>query len=226
MINDGLAGNSLLYKDKSNIYERFSQAEDSDNKILNFLLEKAIGKIVLDFGCGTGRFIKNLAPSVKKYIAMDINESQLKIARSKIKDIKNVEIIKNQEDSIPLADSSVDLIFSTWVIGSIHNLDLRIKILNEFERVLKRGGSIFLIENDVGGEYKKITGGDIVNNRTKEKLQWLKNKGYQEIEKIYTLISFKDLEEAKYIFEHIWDKEAADKIENKDISLNLVVLSK
>jgi ubiquinone/menaquinone biosynthesis C-methylase UbiE len=155
MRSEKLMAGSNIYSDKSDWYELFSQAEDYPKKILEFFTPLFKDKTVLDFGCGTGKFISNLSQVSKKYIATDVAESQLKIAKEKNVGLGNVEIIKTEEDLLPLEDNSVDVIFSSWVLGSVKDLELRTKILAELKRVLKIGGTIYLVENDKGGEYKK-----------------------------------------------------------------------
>ncbi len=133
MKDDRMAGHSDLYKEKSLAYEKFSQAEDSHGEVVKFLTNKVAGKIVLDFGCGTGKFIPELSSVAEKVIAVDINESQLDIAKKKSQNLKNVEFYKSEKDTIPLPDVSIDVVFAAWVIGSIHDLDVRAKIINEFK---------------------------------------------------------------------------------------------
>ena len=181
MVYDGLVADSSVYKHKSDMYEKFSQAEDTLKKIVTFLIPKIKDKAVLDFGCGTGKFILDLAPIAKTYVATDINETQLEIAKKKSLHLENVEILKTEKDTLPFKDQSFDVIFSTWVIGSIQDLELRARILKEFKRVLRPGGFVYLVENDVGGEYKDMTGGEKANERTAAKLLWLKDRGPRKI---------------------------------------------
>ncbi len=220
-----LRADSDVYTKRSDAYEIFSQAEDPSKQIVHFMLPKVDGKIVLDFGCGTGKFISDLSLKAKKYIGTDVNETQLQIARKKSLRLSNVEILKTKESQLQIPDQSVEVIFSSWVIGSIQDLKVRYDVLNEFKRVLKPGGSIYLLENDVGGEYKELTGGSEANKRTVSKLKWLSDHGYSEEVKIDTEIEFKNHEEAVSVFAQVWNKEAADKIKGKSIQVNLVIYS-
>lgn len=220
-----LKADSNVYTDKSDAYETFSQAEDPAKKIVNFMLPKVDGKIVLDFGCGTGKFIPDLSLNTKKYFGTDINETQLRIAREKCLHLKNVEIIKTEQSKLQIPDKSIEVIFSSWVIGSIQDLKIRYEVLEEFKRILKPGGSIYLLENDIGGEYKELTGGEKANKRTEVKLEWLKTQGYSEEIKINTEIAFKSNGEARHIFEQVWNRATADKIKGNSIQVNLVIYS-
>lgn len=221
--NDKLAADSEVYKIKSKTYELFSKAEDKPNKISNFLVPFIKNKIVLDFGCGTGKFIPKLAPLTNLYYAMDNSKNQLEIAKEKANNYNNVKFIQNPSDKIPLESSSVDVILVIWVIGSIHNLELRKKIIDEFKRVIKKSGSIYIIENDTGGEYKELVEGSLGNDKTNFKLDWLKKNGFKKVDSLKTYFEFESLESAKKIFEVIWDKEIASKINKTKISHNVTI---
>ena len=58
MENLNLSEKSKNYYEENDIYEIFSIAEDYPNKIYEYLLPKIKGKIVLDLGCGTGKFMQ------------------------------------------------------------------------------------------------------------------------------------------------------------------------
>jgi len=221
--NDKLDGDSEVYKIKSSTYEIFSEAEDKPKKISKFLIPLIKNKIILDFGCGTGKFIPQFAPLTKSYLAMDYSKSQLDIARKKAIKYNNVNFIENTKDKIPLESSSVDIIIAVWVVGSIYNLELRKKIIEEFKRVIKEEGSIYIVENNIGGEYKEIVDGNFGNEKTKFKLDWLENNGFKKINSFKTYFEFENLESAKKVFENIWDKEIASKINKKKISHNIVI---
>lgn len=223
MEKDKLNSESQIYNIDSKTYDLFSKAEDSNNKIVNFLSEKVKDKIVLDFGCGTGKFLPTLVPLSKKYVGMDISENQLKIAKEKSKNYGNVELIKNSITEIPLESNSIDLIFSSWVIGSIHDLKLRKEIIEEMKRVVNEGGPIYLIENDVNGEYKDIVEEGYGNEKTMKKLKWLEENGFRKITSFRTCFEFENLESAKRIFESIFGKEISSKIKNKKIGHNIII---
>ena len=52
---------SEIYNSKAEIYKVFSEAQDFPNKISGFLTPFVKDKIVVDFGCGSGRYIPYLA---------------------------------------------------------------------------------------------------------------------------------------------------------------------
>lgn len=221
--NDKLGAGSEFYNGKASVYESFSQAEDAPKKVVGFLALKIEGKVVLDFGCGTGKFIPEFAPLAKTYWAVDISENQLAIARKKAKDFDNVKFLKNDEDTISLESNSVDIIFASWVICSINNLELRERTITELKRILKENGSIYLVENDIGGEFKNIIEGEAGNEKTRIKQGWLEKAGFKIIQSFETFFEFKDLETAKDIFKTIWGDEVAAKISSEKITHNMAI---
>lgn len=222
--NDKLGAGSEFYNGKASVvYESFSQAEDAPKKVVGFLALKIEGKVVLDFGCGTGKFISEFAPLAKIYWAIDISENQLVIARKKAGAFNNVKFLKNDEDTTLLESNSVDVIFASWVIGSIHDLELRERTITELKRVLKETGSIYLVENDVGGEFKNIIEGEAGNEKTRIKQEWLEKTGFKIIQSFETFFEFKDLETAKDIFRAIWGDEIAAKISSEKITHNVAI---
>jgi 2-polyprenyl-3-methyl-5-hydroxy-6-metoxy-1,4-benzoquinol methylase len=73
--------------------------------------------VVLDAGCGSGRFIKLLSPFVKEMHGIDISEKALKIAKSY--KIKNAIIRKGNVLKIPYRNNSFDKVICIDVIEHI-----------------------------------------------------------------------------------------------------------
>ena len=73
---------------------------------------------------------------MKQLNTMDLSNEQLNIAKRKINN-NNVEFICCSAENIPLPDNSIDIIISTWVLGTILEIDRRNKVLGEMKRVLK-----------------------------------------------------------------------------------------
>jgi len=100
-------------------------------------------KVVLDFGCGWGRFSHNLAMLTGgKVVGVDPVSELLKFAR----ETENVQFLLLRDDSIPLPDESVDIVWVCLVLGGIDDTSLN-KVAAELTRVLKKDGLLFLVEN-------------------------------------------------------------------------------
>lgn len=180
-------------------------------------------KVVLDFGCGTGKFISEFSPLAKTYWAVDVSENQLEIARKKVERFDNVKFEKTDGNTVSIESNSVDIVFASWVIGSIHDLEARERIVKELVRVLRKDGSIYLVENDVGGEFKNVIEGAAGDEKTRIKQEWLEKFGFKKIESFETNFEFKDLDTAKDIFKTIWDDEISAKINSAKITHNVAI---
>lgn len=118
-------------KQKSEIYQFFKRSLRGDEKE------------VLDFGCGTGRFTSDLAKMTGgRAIGVDPLAELLQHAPQG----DNVEYKLMKEGEIPLPDNSVGVVWICLVLGGIEDRLLSMTI-SDINRVLKKGGLLFLVEN-------------------------------------------------------------------------------
>ena len=105
-------------------------------------------KMALDFGCGPGRFTRDLAGLISgKSIGVDSTKAFIKQApRSKDTEYRLIE-----NGRIPLPDSSVDLVWTFNVLGCIKD-ELLPQTVAEIERVLVHGGIVVATENSTEKE--------------------------------------------------------------------------
>ena len=116
------------------------------DKIFPFLREYLTGTetLVLDYGCGSGRFTPDLAEIIKaKAIGVDILKSLIDLSLKKEK----VEYRLMTDNHIPLETSSVDIVWICLVLGGITKNSELDKSISEIFRVLSNDGLLFLIEN-------------------------------------------------------------------------------
>jgi ubiquinone/menaquinone biosynthesis C-methylase UbiE len=101
-------------------------------------------KLLLDFGCGSGRFTNKLARLIHgKAIGADPIRDLLDIARRS--DPEN-EYILTERNRIPLPDKSVDMVWICLVMGGVPDMEI-MPVTNEIKRVLTDNGLLILIEN-------------------------------------------------------------------------------
>ena len=137
---------------KTHDYEKYSHNYDNlgiinsyyiaFRDLPNLLSEYVAGSRAVDYGCGTGRstlFLKNLGFDV---IGVDISDSMLEKARINLPDNRFFKIKSAQ---IPLPDSSVDLVFSSFVFMEISSIEEIKRIFCEMKRVVRPGGSIIFV---------------------------------------------------------------------------------
>ncbi|MGD0192365.1 MAG: class I SAM-dependent methyltransferase [Rhizomicrobium sp.] len=118
--------------------------------IAGFLSErKRRRSVLLDIGCGTGRFlsfVKSAQPDLKT-IALDLSEPYLDRARKTLKRERDVRFLAAPAEDMPLADASVDVAVSIFLF---HELPPKIRAAaaKEIGRVLKPGG-IFVLADSI-----------------------------------------------------------------------------
>ena len=206
---------SKAYYDDNDFYEIFSIAEDSENKASNYLKSISKDKIVLDAGCGTGKFLNVLESSSKEYIGIDLSDKQL--SKAKLKNKKdNTKFICSNLSSINIEDNKVDLIVSSWVLGTITDINERTSALNELKRILKDKGTIILVENAENSEFETIRGRD-KDTRTKDYNDWILSNGFTLEETINTYFNFKSLEDAIKCFDVIYGNKVSSKRKDSKI---------
>jgi SAM-dependent methyltransferase len=112
--------------------------------------------VVLDMGCGTGRWSKYLANRVKFIEAIDPSKAVLS-ASHLTKDLKNVRVTQAGVDSIPFADESFDFAMG---VGVYHHIPDTQKAVRDTVKKIKKGGYLLIylyysLDNR-GGGYKFI----------------------------------------------------------------------
>ena len=221
MKEKNLLQDSSAYYENNDYYEIFSKAEDGEGKVADYLSRLAKNKVVLDAGCGTGKFLEVLENVSSKYIGVDLSFDQLIKAQGKKKKDSTNFINANLKD-IMLADNSVDLIVSPWVLGTVLDVNERLECLSELKRVLKPGGKIILIENDEGSEFEVLRNRD-KDLRTRNYNNWILDNEFKVSEKFDTKFIFNNLIEARTCFLEIYGNGVADKIKSEFIEHKIVL---
>lgn len=221
MDTKNLLKDSKAYYENNDYYEIFSIAEDGENKVANYLKDICKDKIVLDAGCGTGKFLNILEEYSKKYIGIDLSDKQLE--KAKIKSKKDAsEFICSNLSKINLESDKVDLIVCSWVLGTIIDITERNKCLSELKRLLKSNGTIILIENDENSEFEEIRN-RTKDSRTRDYNNWILSNGFTVDKQIDTYFNFNSYNEAKKSFEVIYGPEIANKIKKNRINHKIII---
>jgi ubiquinone/menaquinone biosynthesis C-methylase UbiE len=94
-------------------------------------------QLIVDVGCGTGRFSKPLADRfAAKVIGIDPSQRMLAVART-TRANGRVEFMLAPAERLPLADRSADLVFMSMVL---HHLPDKEAAARECHRILRAGG--------------------------------------------------------------------------------------
>lgn len=136
---------------------------------------------------------------------------------------ENIKFICSSAENIPLENNSVDVIICTWMLGTILEEDRRNIVLKEMKRVVKNNGYIYLVENDIGGEFEQIRGRFPNASKTLEYNNWIESNEFNIVDKFETYFKFKDKIEAKNVFNNIWGDKVGQKIDCEIIKQNIII---
>lgn len=157
---------------------RYSQWEG----VVGFLHSLPYGSLVLDLGCGNGKYMAQERSGLC-IVGCDRSFELLRICRQQDFDVTLVDGV-----FLPYRDSCFDAVISVAVVHHLSTNALRRRFLAHFIRVLKRGGRglivVWALEKDTSGRKTK-------SNRGYEKadvmVQWQLQKKYSngEEEPVY-----------------------------------------
>ncbi len=125
----------LIAEDFSTTRERLWE----DLKFLFDYLNK--GSKVLDLGCGNGRFYHWFQEKGVDYVGVDFSSSLIEIAKKKFPEGK---FYLGNALELPFKNSEFDALFAIALLHHIPSNELRLKVLLEAKRVLKRNGLFVL----------------------------------------------------------------------------------
>jgi ubiquinone/menaquinone biosynthesis C-methylase UbiE len=141
--------------------------------------------LILDFGCGPGRFTKELSKiSNTKVIGIDPIQKLLDLAPKS----ENVDYMLMEQGVIPLNNNSVDSIWICLVFGSITDSEVFNNTINELNRVLKNKGTLFLVEK---------TSQDLSNKQTKNAGFYEKKFDFVNLKKV---ADYNDINDCNSVF--------------------------
>ncbi|MCA2224143.1 class I SAM-dependent methyltransferase [Nonomuraea aurantiaca] len=103
------------------------------------------GATVLDIGCGTGYHLPTFAAEAAKVIGVEPHGDLVALARRRCAGLPSVEIHAATAQALPVPDASVDVAVARWAyfFGPGCEPGLR-----ELSRVVRRGGTAFVIDLD------------------------------------------------------------------------------
>lgn len=126
------------------VFQKEFKKYESRLKQINFINKKA----VLDYGCGFGQWSLALSKLNKNVYSCDISKVRCNFLNYTIKEksIPNIEVKSCAPAKIPYEKNKFDALFCYGVLfcGNWK------KLINEFKRVLKPNGILYLNANDIG----------------------------------------------------------------------------
>jgi ABC-2 type transport system ATP-binding protein len=98
-------------------------------------------KEVIEFGCGTGRFTKEIARNAKHILATDLSGEMLELAKVQLSGFPNVTVQKADCWRTSFRSARFDTVFMVNVIHVIENPS---DALRESYRILRNGGELLI----------------------------------------------------------------------------------
>lgn len=124
-------------------WETGRESVESFMKLLSFDNSKSCQ--MLEIGCGLGRMTHHFSNFFGSVYAVDVSQEMLNKAQSYWGHLNNIEwVLGNGESLKPIANESVDFVFSFLVLQHIPDPKAVINYIRETERVLKKNGIALL----------------------------------------------------------------------------------
>lgn len=114
------------------------RSEEAFRQRIDFDLDNLKGKLVLDAGCGSGRFAEMVAKYKGTVVAFDLSYA-IDMAFENIGQSENVHLIQADIFNLPFRDNIFDFIYS---FGVLHHTPDAYKAFLKLTTLLKKGGSI------------------------------------------------------------------------------------
>jgi ubiquinone/menaquinone biosynthesis C-methylase UbiE len=152
------------------------------------------GRDVLDVGCGTGFHLPHFAETARSVTGVEPNEALAAIARRRVRRLPSVTVLAGSAARLPLPDASVDVVHARWAYFFGPGCEPG---LAELDRVVRRGGTAFVIDNDAerstfGGWFRR--GFPEVDGQAVERFWSLHGWSRERLEIAWTFDSREDLE--------------------------------
>jgi len=112
------------------------------------LLRHGAGARLLDIGCGTGEFLREVKRNYPRLAVcgIDLSTPYLAIAHRRVAQWSRVALLTAAAERLPFLDASFDLVTSLYLFHELPH-DVRAAVVAEMARVLKPGGSLILLDS-------------------------------------------------------------------------------
>jgi ubiquinone/menaquinone biosynthesis C-methylase UbiE len=126
--------------------------ENFETKIIDELIDVK-NKVVLDLGCGGGRYALSVQDKVRKIIGIDISSKMIEVARKKCEPGMPIEFIVGDATNTCFRDGYFDVIVS---LGMFEYLEDPSPFLIEINRILKPNGVLVFTCHNRGRVFHRL----------------------------------------------------------------------
>jgi SAM-dependent methyltransferase len=129
------------------VYELENRAVDPDGVLETAMLQIRdwAGADVLDIGCGTGYHLPRFATTARTVTGVEPHRALAAAAVRRTVALGNVTVRQGTAQALPVRDASVDVAHARWAYFFGPGCEPG---LAELQRVMRRGGVAFVIDND------------------------------------------------------------------------------
>jgi ubiquinone/menaquinone biosynthesis C-methylase UbiE len=214
---DPMPGEQLIYSTQAEPYEALIAREDYQGNLLPALSEifDFTHKNIVETGAGTGRLTELIFPLARCMAVLDYSRHMLVQAKKKLREkaITTLEPIVADHRFLPLQSGSWDCVIAGWSVCYLSEMRdgsgwcaVR-KAIVEFERLLKPGGMIILIETEGTGHIRPSPPEHLM-----EYLEQLREEGF-ESRWIRTDYQFASVQEAENLVPFFFGVEMLEKLQ-------------
>lgn len=128
-------------------YEIENRAFDREGVLLETMRGIAdwAGRDVLDIGCGTGFHLPAFAATAARVVGVEPHHELRALAQRRVRRLRGVAVLAGLADALPLEDRVVDVAHARWSYFFGPGCEPG---LAQLERVIRPGGTAFVIDND------------------------------------------------------------------------------
>jgi SAM-dependent methyltransferase len=128
-------------------YELENDAVDPDGVLTAAMdrIRPVDGAHVLDIGCGTGYHLPGFAARAHRVTGVEPHPGLAGSARARVRGLDNVRVLAGTAQRLPVPDAVVEVAHARWAYFFGPGCEPG---LAELDRVMRRGGVAFVIDND------------------------------------------------------------------------------